>query len=68
VNYDTGKNPSIANIPIRCITPQGKPATEVRFYAPDADTGKPVDFRMEGAEAVFTVPTLQAYGVITVNW
>jgi hypothetical protein len=67
VNYDTGKNPSIASIAIRCITPQGKPAAEVRFYSPDADTGKPVDFRMEGAEAVFTVPTLQVYGVITVS-
>jgi hypothetical protein len=68
VNYDAGRNPSIANISIRCATPQGKPATAVHFYAPDADAGKPVEFRVEGAEAVFTAPVLRTYGVMTVSW
>jgi hypothetical protein len=68
VNYDIEKNPSVANITIRCATPEGKPATTIRFYTADAEDGKPVDFRMEGAEAVFTAPVLQAYGVVTVGW
>jgi Beta-galactosidase trimerisation domain len=68
VNYDAEKNPSVASIAIRCATPKGEPATAVRFYAPDADDGKPIDFRMEGAEAVFTVPALQTYAVVTVSW
>jgi hypothetical protein len=68
VNYDTERNPSVANISIRCETPQEKPATAVRFYAPDAYDGKPVNFRIDGADAVFTVPALQAYGVVTVSW
>jgi hypothetical protein len=68
VNYDTEKNPSIANMSIRCTTPQGKPAAAVYFYAPDADEGVPVKFRVEGAEAVFAAPTLRTYGVITVSW
>jgi hypothetical protein len=68
VNYDIEKNPSVANITIRCATPEGKPATAIRFYTADAEDGKPVDFRMEGAEAVFTAPVLQAYGVVTVGW
>jgi Beta-galactosidase trimerisation domain len=68
VNYDAEKNPSIASIAIRCATPKGEPATAVRFYAPDADDGKPIDFRIEGAEAVFTVPALQTYAVVTVSW
>jgi hypothetical protein len=68
VNYDTEKNPTVANIVIRCAAPKGEPASAVRFYAPDADDGKPIDFRVEGAEAVFTVPVLQTYGVVTLSW
>jgi hypothetical protein len=68
VNYDTERNPSVASISIRCATPVGKSAKAVRFYAPDADDGKPIDFRVEGSDAVFTVPALQTYGVLTVSW
>jgi hypothetical protein len=68
VNYAPEKNPAVADISIRCTTPEGKPATAVRFYAPDVDGGQRIEFRMEGAEAVFTAPRLHAYGVITVNW
>lgn len=68
VNYDPKKNPTVANISIRCATPQAKPATAIRFYAPGADDGKPIDFRMAGAEAVFIAPALHTYGMIVVNW
>ena len=68
VNYGAERNPSLANISIRCTTPQGKPAAAVHFYAPDADAGKPVEFRVEGAEAILTAPALHTYGVITVSW
>jgi hypothetical protein len=68
VNYDTERNSSVAGITIRCAMPEGRPATAVRFYSPDADDGQPVAFRMEGAEAVFTAPELHAYGVISVSW
>jgi len=68
VNYDLERNPSVVNISIRCTTPEGKPVTGVRFYAPDTDDGQRIDFRMEGSEAVFTAPRLHAYGVVTVNW
>ena len=68
VNYDPERNSPVANISIRCTTPEGKPATAVRFYAPDVDDGQRIDFRVEGAEAVFTAPKLHTYGVVTVNW
>jgi hypothetical protein len=68
VNYSTEKNHSVASIAIRCATPKGNPATAVRFYALNADHGKPIDFQVEGLEAVFTVPVLQTYGVVTVSW
>jgi len=68
VNYDPERNSSVANISIRCAIPEGKPAAGVRFYAPGADDGQRIEFRVEGAEAIFTVPELHAYGVVTVNW
>lgn len=68
VNYGTEGNRSIAGISIRCATPEGKPATAVRFYAPDESESKPIDFRLEGTEAVFKAPELQTYGVVTVSW
>ncbi len=68
VNYDMEKNPSVSNIAIQCATPKGKPAKAIQFYSPEAESGRPIDFHMEGAEAVFIAPTLQAYGVVTVSW
>ena len=68
VNYGAGKDRSVGGISVRCATPEGKPATGVRFYAPDAAEGKPIDFRVEGEEAVFNAPELHTYGVVTISW
>lgn len=68
VNYDIEKNPSVENIAIRCATPRGMPATAVRLYSPDLEDGKMLDFRMQGLQAVFTVPSLRAYGMVAVSW
>jgi hypothetical protein len=68
VNYDIEKNPSVGNIAIRCAVPGGKSATEVRLYSPELEDGKALDFRMQGLQAVFSVPTLRAYGFVTVSW
>jgi hypothetical protein len=68
VNYGTEANRSIAGASIRCATPEGRPATAVHFFAPDASEAKPIDFRVEGSEAVFKAPEMQTYGVVTVNW
>jgi hypothetical protein len=68
VNYDAANNPSIADISIRCATPQGNPAEAVQFYEPDAKDGQLLDFRVDGNEAIFTLPALGTYGVVTVSW
>jgi hypothetical protein len=68
VNYNAKQKPSIESIAIRCATPDGKPATAVRFYSPDLENGKALDFHLQGSEAVFTVPALHAYGVAAVSW
>lgn len=68
VNYSLERNLPIGGVKVRCATPEGKPATAVRFYSPDVDEGRPIDFRVEDSEAVFTVPQFNVYGVLTVNW
>lgn len=68
VNYSTEKHPSVTNIAVRCAIPKGKRATAVSFYTPEASKGKPIDFRMEGSEAIFAISALQTYGVVTLSW
>ena len=68
VNYDIEENPTMGNVAIRCAVPEGKSATTVRLYSPELEDGKALDFRMQGLQAVFTVPPLRAYGVVAVNW
>jgi hypothetical protein len=40
----------------------------VRLYSADSDTPGKVDFRMQGRNALFTVPKLNAYCVVAVSW
>jgi hypothetical protein len=68
VNYDIEKNPTMGNVAIRCAVPEGGSATAVRLYSPEFDDGKSLDFRMQGAQAVFIVPPLRAYGFVAVSW
>lgn len=68
VNYNAERSPSPGNIVIRCATPEGKAATAVRFYSPDLENDKALDFHIQGAEAVFAVSALNVYGVVVVSW
>lgn len=68
VNYNAGKVPSIENIEVRCAVPEGHPASAVSLHWAGADASERLNFRMEGAEAVWTVPRIRAYGVVTVDW
>lgn len=68
VNYSIEKNPSMGAVAIRCAVPEGKSAAAVRLYSPDFEKSRSIDFRMQGSEAVFTVPPLRAYGFVTVSW
>jgi hypothetical protein len=34
----------------------------------DADSGSALDFRMQGSQAVFTVPRLNVYCMVAVTW
>jgi len=68
VNYGADKASHVDGIAVRCATPEGKPATAVRFYSPDREDEQAVTFRLEGAEAIFSLPSLRVYGVAAVSW
>jgi hypothetical protein len=68
VNFDAEHNPSVQSISIRCSAVEGESPTAVTFYSPESDGARALEFRMQNSQAVFSVPTLKAYGVITVSW
>jgi hypothetical protein len=68
VNYSTSNIPSIEKIEVKCAVPEGEPAITVRLYSADLDTYDTLNFQMQGSEALFTVPKLNAYCVVAVSW
>jgi hypothetical protein len=68
VNFDAEQTPSVQNVSIRCSAVKDESPTAVNFYSPNFEGGKPLDFRVQNSQAVFSVPTLDAYGVVTVSW
>lgn len=68
VNYNTGQVPLIENIEVKCALPQGRSASAVRLYSVDSDTYKTLNFQMKDAQVVFTVPRLNTYCMLAVNW
>jgi hypothetical protein len=68
VNYNASKSPSIEKIEVSCAVPDGKSASAVKYYSPASDSFDALNFRMQGSEAVFTIPKLNTYGVAVVSW
>ncbi|MGB8479677.1 MAG: alpha-amylase family protein [Acidobacteriaceae bacterium] len=68
VNYAMKQVPSIENIEVRCLLPQGASAKAVRLYSIDLDNSATLDFRMQDGYAVFTVPKLNAYCMTAISW
>jgi hypothetical protein len=53
---------------VKCALPQGQSASAVQLYSADLDTDSTLNFRMQGQQAVFTVPRLDAYCMVAVSW
>ena len=68
VNYNNKQVPSIEKIEVKCALPEGKSASAVRLYSADSEASKTLNFRMQGAKAVFTVPKLNTYSMVAVSW
>ncbi|MHB1935801.1 MAG: hypothetical protein ACYCOR_04380 [Acidobacteriaceae bacterium] len=68
VNYNTKHVPSIENIEVSCVLPDGTSARAVRLYAVGSESFATLDFRMQGQNAAFTVPELNAYCMVSVAW
>lgn len=68
VNYNAANMPSIENIEVKCVVPEGKSANAVRWYSADLDTYRTLDFGRQGSQTVFVVPELRAYGLAAIDW
>ena len=68
VNYNTEQSPSIENIEVKCALPEGASASTVRLYSADSENYSTLNVRMQGRNAVFTVPRLNAYCMTVVSW
>ena len=68
VNYNFAQVPLIENIEVKCSVPKGQTAHSVRLCAPGLDGFDTLAFRMQGSEAVFMAPKLNAYCVVTIEW
>lgn len=67
VNYNR-QAPSVNNIQVKCAVPAGQPASAVRLYSIESDAGSAVNFQMQDQQAMFTIPRLNTYGIVTVSW
>jgi hypothetical protein len=68
VNYNSKNTRSIEGIDVECAIPEGQTASAVRFYSADSPAPVSLSFRMRGSKAVFTVPRLDVYCVVSVSW
>lgn len=67
VNYNR-QAPSIDNIQVKCALPEGGQVREVRLYSIGNESSQKLDASMEGRNAVFTIPKLDAYCMAAVSW
>lgn len=66
VNYNITQVPIIENIEVSCKVPEGNTVHAIRHYSPDADNT--LNFRTEGSDVLFTIPKLNAYCIVTIDW
>lgn len=68
VNYGAEKNPHVENIAARCDVAEGEIPSAVQYYSPEVEGGRPLNFRTEGSQALFTISSLSTYGVVVISW
>ena len=68
VNYNAAQVPFIENIEVKCRVPDGNSARAVKLYSPASDVDDMLNFRMQGPDALFTIPRLNTYCMVMVGW
>lgn len=66
VNFDA-KNPSVKNIKVEVLVPEGKKLTQITMLTPDGREDEVLPFKENGNHAVFTVPELLIYDMIVMK-
>jgi hypothetical protein len=67
-NYNSTQTATLHDIRVRVILPVNVKASSVILHAPRADEAWSVGFTSEGSGTSFTLPTLQTYALIAVQW
>jgi len=63
LNYDVERRPSVENVEISVRLPQGKAASSVRLYSPDAAPSPTLAHASKGEWVIFTVPRVSTYSI-----
>jgi hypothetical protein len=68
INYNSKQAPSIGDIEVSCAIPDGRPAGAIGFYSAASDGHESLKFQMQGSNAVFTIPSIDAYCMVAVSY
>lgn len=68
VNYNSAKIAMLHDIRVRVILPGNRKALNVTVHAPGTAETQSIEFSSEASSTSFTVPNLQTYALITVQW
>jgi UDP-N-acetylenolpyruvoylglucosamine reductase len=67
VNYDS-RGMKAENVEVRLRLPAGATVNQVKLISPNAEGSQTLPARMDGAEALFSVPDARQYSVVVVNY
>jgi hypothetical protein len=68
VNYNSSKIATLHDIRVRVLLPSNVKASIVMLHAPGTAEPQSIDFSSEGSRALFTVPGLETYAFVAVQW
>ena len=68
VNYASAKTATLHDLRVRVILPDDRKASKMTLQAPGTAETQSIDFSNDASRTSFTVPTLQTYALITIQW
>jgi hypothetical protein len=68
VNYDVTKTPTIPGVQVSAVLPDKHTAIKVTALAPGSQSAKQVEFTRQSGRTIFTVPEVQTYALVTIEW
>jgi hypothetical protein len=66
VNFDSG-NPSVPNMKVDVLVPEGKKIIQVTVLSPDGRDDEILNFKENAKHTIFTVPKLSTYNMVVIK-